>query len=225
MDDYRLILFDFDGTLANSLEKGLQHYNVLAEQYGFLPITDITAARQMKTKHFFRAHKIPLRRLPRLYKEFTGLQRSYMPEVPLFEGMAEVLRSLARRYRLGILSSNSAENIRACLHANGVLDLFETVSSHSSIFGKQKSLRKILKSSQVPRERAVYVGDEVRDMKAATRARIDGCAVTWGMHSESFLSSEGPRYVARRPADLLAVFSVPGVANDRPTRRLVHSDY
>ncbi len=208
METYELVLFDFDGTIADSLHQGLANYNSLASRYGFLPVTDITAARAMKTKAFFKAHKIPLRRLPRLYHEFTRLQKDHMPSVRLYDGMAEVLGDLAQRYRIGILSSNSEENIRRCLSANEVEHHFSFVVSHSSIFGKHKSMRKILKVERLPREKVVYVGDELRDMKAAAKAKIDGCAVTWGIHAENVLMQEGPRFIARQPSDLLRVFGL-----------------
>lgn len=205
MAHYELILFDFDGTLADSLYFGLAQYNLLAVEYGFLPITDLDAARQMKTKAFFKAHKIPLRRLPKLFKEFTRLQRANMPNVRLYEGMNRVLYRLAQHHRLGILSSNTEENIRTCLRINDVESLFSFVLSHSSVFGKHRSMRKIMKSHRLSREQVLYIGDEIRDMKAATKARIDAAAVTWGIHTERVLSAEGPRFVARRPEDLLTM--------------------
>jgi phosphoglycolate phosphatase len=214
VETYELVVFDFDGTLADSLHQGLASYNSLASQYGFLPVTDITAARAMKTKAFFKAHKIPLRRLPRLYHEFTRLQKDHMPSVRLYEGMPEVIERLAARYRVGILSSNSEENIRRCLSANGVEHHFQFILSHSSIFGKHRSMRKIVKAEKIVREKVVYVGDELRDMKAAAKAKIDACAVTWGIHAENVLMHEGPRYLARQPSDLLRVF---GIETFRPS--------
>jgi phosphoglycolate phosphatase len=217
VSQYELILFDFDGTLADSLNQGLAHYNALASQFGFLPVTDIEAARQMKTKAFFKAHRIPLRRLPRLYREFLRLQQGYMPLVPWVRGVKEVVVALSRHYRLGILSSNSEENIRACLRNNGVETLFDFVLSHTSIFGKHKPMKKILKTEKVPRDRVVYVGDEIRDMKACVKAKIDGCAATWGIHPERFLLTEKPRFVARHPMDLLQILGVdPDFAPHRP---------
>jgi HAD superfamily hydrolase (TIGR01549 family) len=205
---YELILFDFDGTIADSLHQGLAHYNSLAGQFGFLPVTDVDAARQMKTKAFFKAHKIPLRRLPGLYREFMRLQHAYMPNVRLFEEIKDVVETLTQHFRVGILSSNTEENIHACLRANGAEGLFDFVFSHTSIFGKHKSMRKILKNERLAREQVVYVGDELRDLKAATKCRIDACAVTWGMHTEKVLTGEQPRYIARRPVDLLRIFGV-----------------
>jgi phosphoglycolate phosphatase len=220
VDSYELIVFDFDGTIADSLHQGLAHYNSLASRYGFLPVTDITAARAMKTKAFFKAHKIPLRRLPRLYKEFTRLQKDHMPGIRLYDGMAEAIESLASRYRVGILSSNSEENIRRCLAANQVERHFSFVLSHSSIFGKHKSMRKVLKIEKLSREKVVYIGDELRDMKAAAKAKIDACAVTWGIHTENVLLQEGPRFIARQPSDLLRVF---GIDTFRPSAVLTPS--
>jgi phosphoglycolate phosphatase len=211
---YRLLLFDFDGTIADSLRQGLEHYNALAEQYGFLPVRNVEAARQMSTRSFFKAHRIPLRRLPKLYREFMSLQRAEMHRVQLCEGVCEVLSVLSRRFRLGILSSNSEENIRTCLRANQAEEHFDFVRSHPRIFGKHTSLRKILKQEGLRREEVVYVGDEVRDAEASSRVGVAFCGVTWGIHSGRQLEAHGARYLANRPSDLLKVLAKEGVADE-----------
>lgn len=218
---YRLLIFDFDGTIADSLRQGLEHYNALAEQYGFLPVRNIDAARQMNTRSFFKAHRIPLRRLPRLYREFMSLQRAEMHRVQLFEGVCEVLSVLSGRFRLGILSSNSEENIRTCLRANQAEGHFDFIRSHPRIFGKHSSLRKILKQEGLRREEIVYVGDEVRDAEASRRAGVEFCGVTWGIHSGRLLEAHGARYLVDRPNDLLAVLTRGGLADPLESRRVL----
>lgn len=203
---YQLLLFDFDGTLADSLPQGLAQYNFLAEQYGFLPVRNLDDARRMDSKEFFRAHKIPLRRLPRLYREFVSMQRANMPLVSLYDGMSDVLSVLSDQYRLGILSSNSEENIRACLAANQAEGFFEFIQSHNRIFGKHTSIRKILKAERLRPEEIIYIGDEVRDAVAARRARVPYCAVSWGIHPVEMLLGHSPLHTACQPADLLQFF-------------------
>lgn len=212
----QLLLFDFDGTVADSLHQGLAHYNALAEEHGFLPIRNVEAARQMKTKEFFRSHNIPLRRLPRLYRKFVDLQNEGMPRIRLVDGMADVLGSLVERYQLGILSSNSEENIRACLEANHVEHLFDFIQSHNRLFGKHKSLRKIRRRLGYASNEIVYIGDEARDAQGSAKAGIDFCAVGWGLHPAEVLLAENPRYFVHRPDELLDLFTAPSVVDTLP---------
>jgi phosphoglycolate phosphatase len=129
-----------------------------------------------------------------------------MTEVKLFAGVPELLRDLrGRGVRLGVLSSNTEDNIRACLGAAGQADLFEFVVGYSRLFGKARALRRMLRAAGVPAARCLYVGDEVRDLEAARRAGAAFAAVSWGFHAEELLTAHGPTYLVRAPGDLLAV--------------------
>src|SRR5262249_24372982 len=71
--------------------------------------------------------------------------------------------------RLGILSSNSEDNIRRCLVANGVEQHFAFVVGYPRLFGKGKALRRILRAEKLDRSAVLYVGDEGRGVEAAQR--------------------------------------------------------
>src|SRR4051812_18611395 len=112
---YRLLLWDFDGTLANTWESGQEIYNEIARRHRFTPITDREAARRLSTREFLRQHRIPLLKVPLVMGEWPAALRSRMTAVPLFPGIHEMLLELHQTGRtLGILSSNQEENIRRC---------------------------------------------------------------------------------------------------------------
>ena len=94
---------------------------------------------------------------------------------------------------MSILSSNARENIVACLRANGVAGLFETVLGYRRLFGKGDGIRRFLKGRIKPGERAVYVGDEVRDIVAARKAGVEVAAVTWGYNHSQAARRMAPR--------------------------------
>jgi len=102
---YRLIVWDFDGTLANTMALALATYNDLAVQHGFRPVTDPTAIRGLGTRAFLKQHGISLVRLPLLVQEYLAATRSRMEEIRLFEGLPALLRTLkAGGCRQGVLS-------------------------------------------------------------------------------------------------------------------------
>ncbi|MBX9626297.1 MAG: HAD hydrolase-like protein [Gemmataceae bacterium] len=203
---YRLVVWDFDGTLADSMPAGLHIFNRLAPELGIKPIADPAAARGMSTRQFLRHHRIRFWRLPRLVRRFQAAAAAEADKLALFPGLAEVLRGLVDRgVRLGILSSNNEGNIRRCLAANGVEGLFAFVVGCPKLFGKGRALRRLLRTGGVDRREVLYVGDEVRDLEAAKRAGVAAAAVTWGFHAEELLRAAGPRYVVSDPRELLAV--------------------
>ena len=106
---------------------------------------------------------------------------------------------------MGVLSSNAAGNIRACLEANGAGDLFDFVVGYPRLFGKAIAIRKVLRRERVAPGDFLYVGDEVRDVKAARTAGVDVAAVGWGFHTAALLARYAPTYLWRRPAEALAV--------------------
>jgi phosphoglycolate phosphatase len=203
---YRVIAWDFDGTLADSLDGALRIYNQLAAEYGLVPIDDPTPVRQMTIPAFLKAHRISLAKVPVLYSKFLKAQASQMASVRLHEGIPEVVGKLQEReYRLAVISSNTPENIRVCLRANGVEERFEFVLGYSRLFGKESAIRGLIKSLKLAPRDLLYVGDEVRDINAARKAGVTVASVCWGFNSEEALAAEHPEYIVHTPAELLNV--------------------
>jgi phosphoglycolate phosphatase len=200
---YDVILWDFDGTLADTFAVMVKAYNALAQTGDFRPIDDPQAARGLAPLALLRSLGIPLTRLPAVVAGVLAAVRRDMPNVPLFPGVAEVLDALGRSgLRMAVLSSNSRENVLACLRANGAQDYFETVVGYRRVFGKGGAIRRMVRSQGVEGRRAVYVGDEVRDVAAARQAGIDNAAVTWGYNTRELLAGQGPHYLVDSPDEL-----------------------
>jgi phosphoglycolate phosphatase len=197
---FSLLIWDFDGTLVDSLPLALELFNRWSATLGYKPVTDPQAVRHMSSREFMRQHGISWWRLPRLVRHFHSVASAYAPQLRLHEPMAELLPQLRRAgLRLGILSSNSEENIRTTLQANGVEGLFEFIASCPRLFRKGAALRRLLRRLKLPRERVLYLGDEVRDIQAARSARVPVAAVSWGFHALSLLRSAQPDYLLTHP--------------------------
>lgn len=203
---YRLIVFDFDGTLADSLSVAVETYNRIAPGLGLKMVEDVEAARSMPTRRLLKHLGVRFWRLPRLIRTFRTAATEHAGELRLHPGLPELLRRLhAQGARLGILSSNSEENIRACLRANHVEDVFAFVIGYPKLFGKAKALRRILKQERLPRDELLFVGDELRDIEAGYKARVATAAVTWGFHAVSLLESAKATYLVREPTELIPI--------------------
>jgi phosphoglycolate phosphatase len=201
---FKLVVFDFDGTLADSLGGMVRIFNHLAAELGHKPVEDVAAARTMTTRQFLKHHGISFWRLPRLVRRYRALAAEDADATKMFAGLPEALASLhAGGSRLGVLSSNSEENIRRSLHANGVEELFGFVVGYPKLFGKGRALKRILRAERVARSDVLYVGDEVRDVEAARKAGVTSAAVTWGVHAESLLRANRPDHVVAEPRELM----------------------
>lgn len=201
---YRHLLWDFDGTLADTLPSLLEIYNDMANRHGFERIDDPSRVRALTPKAFIQQQRIPLLRVPALIREVLGRHREVIGDVPLVDRVGPVLQSLHERgVTMGIVSSNREENIRLCLAANGVEGLFDFVVGFSRLFGKERAIRKVMKRQGIAPTGTLYVGDEVRDILAAREVGIDVAAVTWGFNTADSLSANQPNFVLERPDELV----------------------
>jgi phosphoglycolate phosphatase len=203
---YRLLLWDFDGTLADTLASSLQLYNDMAVRHGFRTVTDPAAVRGLTPFEFLRGHGIPLAKVPALVREMRAAHRGRMATTRLFAGLPPVLEAIRRSgRRMGILSSNSRENILACLRANHADALFDPVVGYSRLLGKARPIRRVLRAVRLPGQDVLYVGDEVRDIDAARTAGVAVAAVTWGFNARELLARHAPDHLVERPEELLEV--------------------
>ena len=203
---YSFVLWDFDGTLADTFSCMVSAYNTLAARRGLRRMDDAEATRGLTPLALLRRLDIPLLSVPSLLTGVLAAVRRDMPGVRLFPGVPEALDAYGQAgCRMSVLSSNSRGNILACLRANSVAGHFESVVGYRRIFGKGEGIRRFLKSRAVAGERAVYVGDEVRDIVAARKAGVDVAAVTWGYNTRELLAEHAPDFLIERPEQLLTL--------------------
>jgi phosphoglycolate phosphatase len=215
--DYAFVLWDFDGTLADTFTIMVKAYNALAQTRGFHPIDDPESAHRLDPLALLRRLGIPLARLPTVVAGVLAAVRREMPNVPLFPGVAGVLEALGRSgLRMAVLSSNSRENVLACLRANGAQDYFEAVVGYRRVFGKGRAIRRLIRTRGFEGRRAIYVGDEVRDVAAARQAGIDIAAVTWGYNTRELLAAQGADFLVDSPDELLALLVGPASGGAPP---------
>jgi phosphoglycolate phosphatase len=201
----RMVIFDFDGTIADSFSIGLRIGNQLAQEFGFKTISLETIDRwqHLSSKEILREIGVPFYRLPKIIRRFKSDMNREIPTLKPFDGMETTLRTLrAQGCRLGIVSSNSEENVRSFLANQGMSHLFEFVISCPRLMGKDKALKRILKKQNIHPETVLYVGDETRDIDAAKRSHIRSAAVSWGFNSLQALAQHHPDFILTEPADL-----------------------
>jgi phosphoglycolate phosphatase len=200
------LIFDFDGTLVNSFYDVIDKFNLLATEFKFRQIAlhEVDKLRDLNSRELIQFLKIPLYKLPRVIKKARKSIHKDMQKLTSFTNLPEVLNKLYQAgMSLGILTSNSKENVVAWLLHHKLRDLFTFIHVESSFFGKKRLLKKILKTHHIQQNEAFYIGDETRDIDAAKQCGIQSVAVTWGFNSEQILLSEEPHYIVRTPEELL----------------------
>jgi phosphoglycolate phosphatase-like HAD superfamily hydrolase len=203
---YRSLVFDFDGTIADTLGETRRILNQIGPDYGIRQVAEheVHQLRHMSLKQLIDHLDIPKRRLPALISRGTGLMRGNITRLQLIAGMSEVLVELRRHVEsFGVLTSNSTANVDLFLKTHGLREQFDFISSTSKLTGKSKHLKAILKTFSLRSHELLYIGDELRDVKASQKAGIPIAAVTWGFNSRESLAAEAPDYLFDRPEDFL----------------------
>jgi len=208
MDNISTIIFDFDGTLVDSLIPSIEIYNQLAIEFKLKPLkmTEIKELRNMSGIEAYKKSGITITKLPFVMAKARKLFENYINDIKLVGNLRETLIKLKEKgLVLGILSSNTNENIEEYLEKNS-LKCFDFIYSGRNIFGKDKVMKKLLKDKKLSSGTTVYVGDEVRDIDAAKKAGIKIAAVDWGFNSKMALEKAKPDWLISKPGDLLSLF-------------------
>jgi phosphoglycolate phosphatase len=203
----KLVIFDFDGTLADSKEVSISIYNRLAQKYNLKLIDNIEDIRRLPLLERFKSLGISIYKLPLLAADFTKQYKSFLKNISLFTGMKELLIELKRQgYELAIVSSNSESNIREFLREN-LLDVIGTIINSTNIMGKDKVIKKLLTNNNLNPLEVLYVGDEIRDIIACKKLGIKIVWVDWGYDLLEMAKERRPDYVAGSPQDILPILS------------------
>ncbi|MCB5223654.1 MAG: HAD-IA family hydrolase [Candidatus Cloacimonadaceae bacterium] len=199
------LICDFDGTLADSISAILDIINNLAPRYGF---------RGLDHEHFEKLRDLPFRKAARemdfpiwklgqaitlVLQEYRHIIHSLKP----YPGIVSALKELSSGgIGLGLVSSNNTDNLHSFLSHHNI-GCFDWVEGTHGILRKHRSIKDQIKKHGLKKENTLYIGDEVRDIKAARRSGIKVISVTWGLHSRQNLQKHKPDWLIDHPEELL----------------------
>lgn len=199
----RYIIFDFDGTLADSMPVIVS----IAEEMVGIDITDedIARFRNMTARQVLKEAQIPLYRIPGLLVKGKSIMAGRVDRVGIFPGLKDVVEKLAEDHVLYVVSSNGIGIITSFLKRHKINQYFTRVYGNVGLFSKAQAIRKVTKREGFVVDDAVYIGDEVRDIEAAKRLRMKIISVTWGYNGEEILSRYNPDYLVTKPKEIVKI--------------------
>ncbi|MEH2334880.1 HAD-IA family hydrolase [Nostoc sp.] len=206
----KVIIFDFDGTIADTVDALVSIANRLAVDFGYRHISpeQLALLKNLTSREIIKYSGVSLFKIPFLVKKVKGELKNKIPELKPIPGIKEALMELQNQgYKLGIITSNSKENVTQFLTINDLNHLFDFIYSGITIFGKTTIINNVLRQNQLKPQEVIYVGDETRDIEASRKANIQVIAVTWGFNSPEVLAKQNPDYLIQRPSELLEVMN------------------
>lgn len=204
MPPYALVIFDFDGTLADSWPMMGQAMIEAADRFGYRRLTpeDMQDLRGQDNRAVMQALGVTMWQLPRIAVHMRQVAREQADRIGLFPGVPELLHGLAGAgVRTAIVSSNGEDVVRRVLGAD-LSRLVDDFACGAAIFGKATKFRTVVRRAGLGPAQAIGVGDEARDIDAARAAGIAAGAVTWGYATPDLLRSRAPSHVFRTMEDM-----------------------
>lgn len=178
--------------------------NGLSDEFGFRKIkeNDVEYLRGKRPREILKYLGISIFKLPFVIRKTRQEINSHIALLSPSVDILPILKLLKENgCHLGIVTTNIEENVRKFLHANN-LDLFDFFYTAKKVFGKDRTISKIIKKMNIEKSTVYFVGDEVRDIEAGKKVGIKTIAVSWGYNTRDALGKEHPDYLVDSPAEL-----------------------
>jgi len=191
----RALLFDWDGTLADSAHLGLVAFEKTFDELGLIFPRDVYENTYSPNWYFlYEALGLPKDKWQ--IADETWLRHYGEETAQLVEGAADTLLDLHRKgYRLGVVSSGSESRVCREIAQSSLASVFETVICNEHISNKKphpEGLEIALERLRARPEESAYVGDAPEDIEMGKRARVLTVAVRSNYPSSARLLSSEP---------------------------------
>ncbi len=202
---YKLVIFDFDDTLADSFPWFLSLINTAAERYRFKRVDEHEGAtmRRYSARQIVQHLEVPWWKLPFIARHACALAKRDRAQIALFPGADQMLQALSQAgITLAVVSTNSEATVRHVLGPENAARI-TYYACGGSVFGKRAHFRRTLKRSGVRPDDALCIGDEIRDLEAATAEGMAFGAVAWGYTTIEALQAYAPAEVFLHVEDIV----------------------
>jgi phosphoglycolate phosphatase len=195
---YRLIVFDWDGTIIDSAATIVDCIRESAREMG-LPVPEAERASHVIGLGLHDSLRMAVPELQtQQYPEFVAHYRRHFlareDAMVLFPGMKEVLSEFSKSHSLAIATGKSRRGLDRALAATGVGPHFSASRCADETNPKPHPamLLELMDELDVDREKVLMIGDTSHDLEMARAAEVDAVAVTYGAHPEAGLRACGP---------------------------------
>ena len=202
---YRLVMFDLDGTILDTLEDLTDSVNAVLRKHGF-PTHSIDAVRSFVGKGIFTLIQkaVPANtdgeKLNAVFEDFKIYYAAHCADkTKPYEGIADLLLALRHAGVLTAVVSNKADFAVKALVDRYFYGLFDmAVGEKEGIPRKPApdSVLEVMRTLGCTASEAVYIGDSDVDVATAKNAGLDGIFVTWGFRPSEFLRACGAKTLA-----------------------------
>jgi len=200
----KLLLFDFDGVLVDSIdvyEKTVTdcleniHQPLTRGREEFLELFDGNFYESLAQSG------VDLGKF--MTASVDILSRVNYAEMKPFDAIRPVLRELAKTHPMIVISSNDTPTIVEALRLYDFEGIFQEILGSDFMFSKKDKILHVIEKYNVTLSNIYYIGDTTGDMKEGREAGVKTVGVTWGWHNKEKMAAVQPDYLFDKPEDLL----------------------
>ncbi|MEM7593624.1 MAG: HAD hydrolase-like protein [Cyanobacteria bacterium P01_A01_bin.83] len=217
----KAILFDFDGTIADTYQAIATITNQLSREFGYKALSqeELLLIKNLSSREIVKRSEISIFKLPFLVRRIRLELNKEIAELEPIPDITQVLFKLKDLdFTLGIVTSNNHDNVNIFLNKHNLTELFDYIYPGTAIFGKHRVINQAIKEHKLNKANVIYVGDETRDIRSAKKSQIPIISVSWGFNAVEILSQHQPDYLVNYPPELLRA-----IALWQPSRSTVNS--
>ena len=200
-----LILFDFDGVLADTLDDLLQFGQEVCDELGVrhhVVAEDLSTLEVMSFAMFGRQLEVPEPLVDEFVRRCLEKVAGKVSPPAIFAGLADVVRDLSVKHVIGIVTTNSSQNVNLFLNEHGLGECIRAIYGVDMPGSKAEKISLARDQFAAAEEAVFMIGDAVSDVRAAKAASVKSIAVSWGHQSvESLLRAE-PDFLIHSPDEL-----------------------
>ncbi len=203
-----LILFDFDGVLADTLGDLLQFGQEACDELGVKHTAtqdDLSSLEVMSFATYGQQLEVPDHLIDEFVRRCLAKFGEKKSPPDIFKGLDEVVRELSTRNVIGVITGNSSENVKAFLAEHGLGGCVRAIYGVDSPGSKVEKISQAQNQFTAKGEAVFMVGDSASDVRAAKEAGVKSIAVSWGHQSAETLLRARPDYLIHSPGELLQV--------------------
>ena len=193
---YRLVIFDFDGTLADSLPWFRASFDDMVARFNLSPVPaeEMEGLRGLSAREIMARLNVSMWQLPAIVSDMRKRKLAAASEISLFRDVPAVLADLqGRGIKIAIVSSDSEASVRQVL--GPATRLIARFDCGAAMFGKHRKFRRVARRLGIKPSETICIGDEIRDIEAAKAAEMDSGAVAWGYALPTALQAAGPTHL------------------------------
>ncbi len=202
MSSPKVVMFDFDGVIADSFEIFHSEFTRACEELGFHRLNSKEILLNLFDGNLILSlFKLgfPPWKLKELFNKFQPRIAEANRKVKPFNGIKEMLEIISEIHPTYIISSNLTEAVKDFLQRENINGIMEILGADVET-SKVKKIKQI--SRKYPQHKPYYVGDTCGDIKEGREASAITVAVTWGWHSKERLLKSRPDYIVDTPEEL-----------------------